>query len=658
MARLPFLPALVLCLLLAACSATGLLPEPAPAGSVNSRLAMDQRPANRGAVATPIGKAYSDPRSPIIEPGEVTNAVASEEISDPELAGLKVELNFVDSDVREFARVFFSEILRRPYTLDANIMGQVTVRSGGKIDGNRALALARQALETTGNTIRLSDGVYRIAPLSGLGGGDGGSTRTFTLAHIDPQAAQNALAGLLQGRADIVATTGNSLTLRGDQETLQMVGSMVAAIDVDKFASASFGLFPLQNSTAASVSDELRTLYSGVGVTPPTLLSIDRINAVLVIAARPEHLDFARKWITRLDQRSETDRQVYVYAVRNRDAADLAKLLTDIFSTSAPAPTATATLATSGDTQPLTAAGGFLSGAEDEDRMTVTADTGANKLIIRARAAEYKMAMEALSRLDTPPAQVYVEATIAEVRLGGELSHGVRWFLQSGGIGAGYSDASNGAVGEAYPGFNFSFEVPRAELVISALESHTQVRIVSSPQLTVVDRQTASIQVGDQVPVVTKSVQNASSGDAVIANDVTFRDTGVILKVTPQIRGSGQVELKIEQEVSRVVATTSSQIDSPTISQRKLASTVVVPDGRAIVLGGLMTSSDEESKGGLPGAHGTLLESILGSGKESAARTELIVIIRPVVIADKSDLKAVADEVAQKMQLVTNVPLN
>ncbi len=113
--------------------------------------------------------------------------------------------------------------------------------------------------------------------------------------------------------------------------------------------------------------------------------------------------------------------------------------------------------------------------------------------------------------------------------------------------------------------------------------------------------------------------------------------------------------MNIEQEVSRVVATTSSAIDSPTISQRKVASTVLVPDGRAIVLGGLMTSSEEESDAGLPG---TLLESIFGSGKQSAARTELIVIIRPMVIADNSDLRAVTNEVADKMRYVTNAPLN
>lgn len=643
-------------LALAGCSASGLLPEPAPAGTVNTRLAGGGF-APRKAASGALQPSVELPARPVIvEPGQAPAAGAEEAADDPQLAKLSVELNFVDTDVREFSRIFFSELLNRPYTLDSNVMGQVTVRSGGPIDGNKALSLARQALGTTGNAIRLSDGVYRVTNAGGL---DNGASRTFALHHIDPAAAQNALAGLLQGRADIVAVGASSVTIRGDAETLQMVGSMIGAIDIDRFATASFGLFPLSSGSASEVTEELRSLYSGAGVVPPTMLGIERINAVLIIATRPEHLDFAKTWIARLDQRSATDRQVYIYAVRNRDAADLAKLLSDIFA-SGPATVESAPVATaSADGQSLTAPGSFLSSSSvSKEQMSVTADIGANKLIIRARPKEYQLALEALNRLDTPLSQVYVEATIAEVRLSGELSHGVRWFLQSGGLGAGFSDNSSGAVAEAYPGFNFSFEVPEAQVVISALENHTKVRIVSSPQLTVVDRQTASIQVGDQVPVITKSVQNASSGDAVIANDVTFRDTGVILKVTPQIRGSGQVELNIEQEVSRVVATTSSAIDSPTISQRKVASTVLVPDGRAIVLGGLMTSSEEESDAGLPGTHGTLLESIFGSGKESAARTELIVIIRPMVIADNSDLRAVANEVADKMRYVTNAPLN
>jgi general secretion pathway protein D len=149
---------------------------------------------------------------------------------------------------------------------------------------------------------------------------------------------------------------------------------------------------------------------------------------------------------------------------------------------------------------------------------------------------------------------------------------------------------------------------------------------------------------------VTKSIQDSSSGTNVIANDIQFRDTGVILKITPEIRQSGEVLLNIDQEVSRVVPTTSSKINSPTISQRKISSTVLVPDGTAIVLGGLMNSNQESGGGGLPGTPKTLLGALFGSSKDATSRSELIVIVRPKILQDRRDLRAVVEEVAQSMK--------
>ena len=620
-------------------------------------------PAYREASNPITGSIPAVNRQPIIEAGVDPAAKSALPSIDPGLAGKQVELNFVDTDVHEFARVLFSQVLNVPYLIDPNIAGTVTVRSGGRIDGNRALALAKQALESTGNTIRISDGVYRVTAI-GAAGSDAANIRTFDLRYIDATAAQNALQGLIQGHAEIVSTSASSLTMRGDAETLTLVSTMITDIDVDRFRSASFGLFPLKNGAASDVADELRNLYAGVGVTNQTILPIDRINAVLVIATKPEQLQFAQKWLERLDQGPQNQRQAFVYQVKNRDAADLAKLLTSIFNDAASTPAAQNVSVTTdgsigaGPGNSLTAPGAFLGPPSQAGGVKVTADPGANKLVIWATQGEYELVTHALRRLDTPVNQVYVEATIAEVRLDGELSHGVRWFLEANGLSGGFSDASNGAIASSFPGFNASLQIPQAELVISALESHTDVKIVSTPQLTVVDQQTATIQVGDQVPVITKSVQDGSSGNAVIANDVTFRDTGVILKVTPQIRSSGEVLLDIAQEVSRVVPTTSSQIDSPTISQRKVASTVLVPDGQAIVLAGLISTSDETSQGGLPGTKGNFLENIFGQKKQTAARSELIVIIRPVILRDQSDLRDVAAEVAAKMQAVMQAPAN
>ncbi len=613
------------------------------------------RTPGRGVDVIETGEIGSNDRRAIIETGASGGGANVTVVRDPALEGKKVTLNFVDSDIREFARVLFSEVLQVPYLIDPNITGTVTVRSGGRIDANRALVLAKQALETVGSTIRVSDGVYRVTGLAS-GGFDAANVRSFELNFIDAGAAQGALQGLIQGRAEIISSSGNSITMRGDTETLSLVASMIAAIDVDRFRTASFGLFPLRYGAAPEVADELRSLYQGVGASNQTIIPIDRINAVLVIASKAENLQFAQKWLDRLDQGPQNQRLVHVYQVKNREADELAKLLDGIFKDTMPVETTVVADAAEG--QSLTAPGAFLGpAAGGRDGIKVTADPGANKLVIWATKKEFSLIDQALRRLDTPVSQVYVETTIAEVRLGGELRHGVRWFLEAGGLSAGYSDANNGAVAPSFPGFNFAFQVPQAELVISALESHTNVRIVSTPQLTVVDRETATIQVGDQVPIITKSVQDASSGRPVIANDVTFRDTGVILKVTPQIRSSGEVLLDIAQEVSRVVPTTSSQIDSPTISQRKVESTVLVPDGTAIVLAGLMSSNGEESQGGLPGTKGTLLESIFGSKKQAVSRTELIIIIRPKIIRDRSDLRDVAAEVANKMQDVMRVPV-
>jgi len=599
-------------------------------------------------------------RQPIVDEGETAQVVApsAAPIVDPTLSARQVELNFVDTDVHEFARVLFAEVLKVPYVVDPTVSGTVTVRSGGKIDGGKALALATQALESCGATLAVKDGVYRVTPAAAPGTQSAG-LQTFSLRYIDAAAAQGALQGMINGRAEIVSTSGNSLTLRGDSETLALVGSMISSIDVDRFRMASFGFFPLRSSAASDVASELQGIYAGVGISNQTILPIDRINAVLVVASAPENLDFARKWIARLDQGSQTQRQAYVYEVKNRDAADLGKLLQGIFE-DGPKDTAPPAVVSANSSQSVTAPGSFLNSvsADGSDGIKITADPESNKLVIWATKSEYGLVEQALQRLDTPLSQVYVEATIAEVSLSGQLEHGVSWFLEANGISGGFSDANDGTIAPTFPGFNVSLKVPQAELVINALESHTDVHIVSTPQLTVVDRQTATIQVGDQVPIITKSVQDAATGGTVIANDVSFRDTGVILKVTPQIRSSGEVLLDIAQEVSQVVPTTSSQIDSPTISERKVASTVLVPDGTAIVLAGLMSSSNDASQGGLPGTKGTLLESLFGTKKDSAARTELIVIIRPVIVRDKSDLREVAAEVSQKMKAVMSTPMN
>ncbi|MCH8990454.1 MAG: type II and III secretion system protein, partial [Acidobacteria bacterium] len=103
-----------------------------------------------------------------------------------------------------------------------------------------------------------------------------------------------------------------------------------------------------------------------------------------------------------------------------------------------------------------------------------------------------------------------------------------------------------------------------------------------------VDNQTARLQVGDQVPIATQSAVSVADPNSPIVNQIQFLDTGVILSVTPRVNAGGMVIMEIEQQVSDVVATTTSGIDSPTIRQRQISSTVAVQSGQTIALGGLI----------------------------------------------------------------------
>lgn len=642
---------------------------------VSSLFQQSAPPAHRFASGALQPSQYAEDggSAAVVEPGDGSQASFDQAATDPDLAKLSVNLSFVDTDVRQFAKVLFSQLLKKPYVIDPNISGNVTLRSGGNVDGNAALVLARQALESVGDTISLADGVYRVGALSSQGANANGDLQTYALQYIDSDSAKRALQPLIDGHAEIVSSTDTSLSLRGDRETLTLVGSMLKTIDIDRFKRASFGLFPLKNAVAKDVVEELRSLYSGVGVTGETLLPIDRMDAVLIITEKPDQLAFAQKWVARLDQGQQNERQLFTYQVQHRKADDLAALLSQIFSSAhvgvavtadasvvpasnagvAQAPTSGAFTQTPMQAAAVTAE----PSSPTDDGIKITADAGSNTLVVWAKQSEFDLISRALQRLDTPLKQVYVEATIAEVKLSNEVSNGVRAFLQSGAFGVSATDNSSGAFGASFPGFNFSLSVPEAQVVISALQSHTDVKIVSSPNLTVIDQQTATIQVGDQVPIVTKSVQDTTSGANIVANDVEFRDTGVILKVTPQIRSANEVLLAINQEVSSVVPTTSSAIDSPTISQRKIESTVLVPNGNAIVLGGLISTDNEASGDGLPGTQKTILETLFGSHKATNSRSELIVIIRPVIIQDQSDMKDVIAEIASKMSNVMNAPV-
>jgi general secretion pathway protein D len=313
----------------------------------------------------------------------------------------------------------------------------------------------------------------------------------------------------------------------------------------------------------------------------------------------------------------------------------------------------------------------------------VVADDKNNALVVYARPRDYRMVEDLIRNLDIVPLQVLIEATIAEVTLNDSLRYGLQFFLKSGnsrfalsntggtstgtnttanttaGANANVNAGVNAGIGAAtdilsvFPGFNYVLAAGSSRVILSALSSVTDVNVVSSPQLLVLDHQTAFLQVGDQVPVATQSAVSILNPGAPIVNSIQFRDTGVILQVTPRVNTTGLVTMEIEQEVSDVAKTTTSNIDSPTIAQRRIVSTVIVQDGQTVALGGLIKDTRDEGRSGIPVLSDLpLIGPLFRTTTKSRGRTELLVLLSPSVVRSPEQARRVTDELRERLQNV------
>jgi general secretion pathway protein D len=319
----------------------------------------------------------------------------------------------------------------------------------------------------------------------------------------------------------------------------------------------------------------------------------------------------------------------------------------------------------------------------DQNVMRITADETNNALVIAATADEYSRIARALQKLDITPLQVVIDATIAEVTLTNQLQYGLQYFIQSGSFRALLSNASaatnnttttaaatsstatsttsNGPLSvfqgfNFLPGLNIATTGANGAVILQALSQLTRVQVLSSPNLLVLNNQPARIQVGDQVPIATASSVSTIAANAPTVNSIEYRDTGVILNITPRVNASGLVLLDVAEEVSNAGNTTTSTITSPTIAQRRITSSIAVSDGQTIALGGLIQDSRTKGKNGVPFLQDLpILGFLFGTRTDNLTRTELIVLITPHVVRNDADAIAVTDELRRKLPMTVPV---
>ena len=326
-----------------------------------------------------------------------------------------------------------------------------------------------------------------------------------------------------------VDSSRNLLILAGPGREMQTWLSLIDTFDVDWLAGMSFGLFPLEFTDAASVVGDLETIVGAASEEPLEgvlrFVPLERLNAVLVISPQPAYIARAEKWIKKLDASTdEAGRRLFVYYIQNGNAADLAQVLGDIFQAKEARnrpgkPTVAPNLRpvvvrspepqSAGETPPAAAApvpavnlanSGNSLVFEGEQEVRIIADENNNALVVLATPGDFRMVEAALNKLDIPPLQVLVEATIAEVELNDTLQYGVQWFFKNGRTSYALSEFATGTADSIFPGFSFVLNATDIRVVLNALDEVTDLKVVSSPQLMVLDNHTARIQVGDQVP--------------------------------------------------------------------------------------------------------------------------------------------------------------
>ncbi len=609
-----------------------------------------------------------------------------------------ITFSFVDTNIREVVRAILGDTLALNYAIDPGVQGTITVQTSRPLPRTALVGALENILRLVGAALVRTDGLYQIVPAARAPRGvpslslglrraarvAGFGVRIVPLEFVSAAEMASVLEPVApEGGVLRIDRARNLLMLSGTERELEGMMEMVELFDVDWFAGTSFAIYPLERASAKNIVADLEQVFGTDGESPIAgmmrFVAVERINSVLVIAARQTYLDDVGEWIGRLDRGEDgSGQRLYVYYVQNRRATDLAEILSEIFELPSARPAEGVRLApglvpveiAAGEARQEQARAAEGARREGGDRsvtaprvtseLRIIADEANNALVVMATPEEYRQIEAALVKLDIVPLQVLIEATIAEVSLTDELRYGVQWFLKdAGNLDLALSEVASGDVATLFPGFSAilrSGADPR--VVLNALEGVTDVKVISSPQILVLDNQSALLQVGDEVPVPVQQAQDVAEAAIVddtltttIVTNVEFRDTGVILRVTPRVNAGGLVTLEIEQEVSDVIETVTSGIDAPTIQQRLIQSTVAIQSGETVVLGGLIRDSSELTKSGVPILQDIpVLGALFRNTDNSTARTELLVLITPRVIHNMFEAREITEELRQRLR--------
>jgi general secretion pathway protein D len=565
---------------------------------------------------------------------------------------------FRDADVGLVAQEVLGAI-GVPFAIDPSVSGRISFRIDQRLTKAQLLQAFETALAANNIAVTANGDMLTLTSRAKARAGSGvrPAGEGVARAGYEVVAAPVAFAVPSEAAKALEAITGPGVVLHandklglivlaGSGQQLQSAIESLKVFDQSGLENARIRWFELSQAPASQVATELEAMLRAAGMSGVRIAPLRRLNGLILFSNSERALEQVAQWVPRLDAPvREAASSLWVYHPKNTSAEALARTLNSVTGAHAQLQQETATGGgreappARADTEPgrAGAVSSTLTVNQPEDQVRAAVDKETNTLLVSAPAWRWVQLQRVLAEIDRPQAQVLIEATVLEVTLRNEFQLGVDWSVlsASGEVQVGSIGNDTGEVGARFPGFSVTFLGDDVQAAVNALGGRTAVEVVSAPKLLTLDNRTARLQVGDQVPIVVQTARSVESPNAPVLNSVEYRNSGIILHVTPRISGADRVTLEVSQEVSSVVRTQTSGIDSPTIQQRRLESTLVLTDGGVVALGGLISRSRDRINSGVPGLKDIpAVGYLFRSTTRNDGRTELIVLLKARIIRD------------------------
>ena len=603
-------------------------------------------------------------------------------------ARIEVELAFDNADLFEVLDATLYELFKINYIIDPHVKAKVSFHFSGKYTQAEFINQLNSVLQLSNLSIAQGPGdIYKVVKKNESGiylnadveerfpaDSAGDASRMIRLRYIDAATAAKTVKSFASRGASIVTDrVNNALIVTDTIDNINRIAQVVSLMDVEYFNDISWRIFPVTEVDAADIAADITKIVKSTGLYKRTgavrggyqIIALKTMNAILVATVWPSIFDLVEKWISAMDHADNTGTGVFVYFVENGTAIELSDILKQLYGekksttnkTQIVKPVETKDKAKNDKTQPpisSDAMSGELSGDVE-----IIPDETNNAIIFKASQRDYKVIQKVLGELDVVPRQVLINVVVAEVTLNHKTQYGVQWLLKNtmgdyegqGGFDINETtrviDQTLGNVTNISYGIYNSADVLKG--LVTALGTDSDVNILSSPNVMAVDNQEAYIEVGEDVPTISGSVTNTDGG---VTNTIQYRNTGVILKVTPHINSSGLVKMELSQEVSEK-GNFDEEIGNYSILTRKAETSLVVHDAQTILMGGMMRQNTNNSDAGVPFLKDIpFLGYLFKSTTKDTTKTELIFLLTPHVVDSRDEVDSITREFYSKIESI------